>query len=396
MATKVNDSTAQQTKNGNIFKRKWAKAKRWFKKKKPVAETLPTAASPSVNDLSNESFDEQPIDFPEWDFSDEEQASISSLPIVISPNDDSITTAASTSVNDLSNESFDEQPIDFPLPEWDFSDEEKASISSLPIVISPNDDLITTATDTSVISLCDEAFDQPTSPNPSPSPYLSKDESSLSSIPISITNEVPNCGHDVEIGILSKMVSDQQLLISGLEQQITKMVTKEWHEAEMYNYVLDIISEHNANLQKYQLDDGANEYAKKEENLIDEHIKEMNFRNNIISNQRREISMLKNDLFSLPEIHHAEMAQRDRMISDLKDEIETLRAGRRATADAMKNNQPNKSSENKPQKTPFRNFKSSWSKGMRQTKETLWTKPIAQLNNRPLNDPTNEWANYPY
>jgi len=338
MATKVNDSTAQQTKNGNIFKRKWAKAKRWFKKEKPAAETLPTAASTSV----------------------------------------------------VSNKSFDEQPIDFPSPAWDFSDEEHASISSLPIIISPNDD--STAPDTSVISRCEEAIDQPTSPNPSPSSYLSKDEFSLSPI----TNEVPNCGHDVEIGILGKMVADQQLLISGLEQQITKMVTKEWHEAEMYNYVLDIISEHNANLQKYQLDDGANEYAKKEENLIAEHIKETNSRNNIISKQRTEISMLRNDLFSLPEIHNAEMAQRDRMISDLKDEIETLRAGMKATAEAMKNNQPNKSSENKPQKTPLRNFKSSYSKAMRQTKETLWTKPIAQLNNRPLNDPTNEWVNYPY
>ena len=199
----------------------------------------------------------------------------------------------------------------------------------------------------------------------------------------------------VDYARLDTKVTNQRLVISNLRKQMANMITKERHEEKMVKYVMDIISEHNANLKMYQLiDDGRNEYAKKEEDLIAEHKREMNGRNIIISHQRMEISMLKNDAFSLSEIHDAKMAQRDRMISNLKDEIATLRSETKTTAGTTKNQK--KKSANKSPKTPFRKLKSNCSKAMRQTKKTLWTNPIAQLNNRPMTDPTNEWEKYAY
>jgi len=196
--------------------------------------------------------------------------------------------------------------------------------------------------------------------------------------------------HATEIEKCKGIANNQRLTITNLNKKMANMISYERHEEEMNDYVLSIIREHNANLRTYQLDDGKNEYVEKEQLLTAQHIKEMNGRNNIISHQRTEISRLKCDYFSLADNRIAEMTHRDRMISDLKKEIATLRS----EINHLQSNKPSASA--KPPKTPFRQFKSNSSKLMRQTKETLWTKPIAQFNGRPLNDPSNEWEHYAY
>ena len=354
MATKVKDLTTPQPKKVNLLKKKWIKAKGWFKKEKPTTEIHLTAANSSPNHLPKETFDASPpINNSSWSwvFTNEEPAS---SPIATSPNE---------AINDLSEEPFHSlAPTSSPSTAPSSSEicDDKTSLSSSPAIIMTPDEMFKCD--------CDGIISEQLKENKN-----LKEENAR----------------------LDTTVTNQRLAISNLRKQMANMITKDRHEEKMVEYVMGIISEHNANLKTYQLiDDGKNEYAKKEENLIAEHNREMNGRNNIISHQRMEISMLKNDAFSLSEIHNAKMAQRDRMISNLKDEIATLRSEIKTTAHANRN-QTKESAKIQP-KTPLRKLKSNCSKVMRQTKKTLWTNPIAQLNNRPMTDRTNEWEKYAY
>jgi hypothetical protein len=201
---------------------------------------------------------------------------------------------------------------------------------------------------------------------------------------------------DAKFKASDKLVSNQRMTISNLKTKMANMVTKEWHHEAMNDYVLAIISEHNANLKTWQLDDGKNKYVEEKEFQIVQHSKEIDVCNSIISNQRTVISMLKSDLFSFTDIHNAQITQRDRMILDLKNEIASLRGGMKTVAGITTKQSKPCATIKKPPKTPIRQLKSNCSKVMRVTKETLWTKPIAKFNHRPLSDPTNEWENYNY
>jgi hypothetical protein len=199
-------------------------------------------------------------------------------------------------------------------------------------------------------------------------------------------------------------------------EPLTSYVSKEWHEKTMQDFVQLSTDEHHHFLQLVQ-----------QEIRIAETSREMAESNN--SHLRSEILMLKNEISVLNDIHETEMAERNRAISDLYNEIATLRTDL-ASIDAspkkprhvhlsfkqpaktsfmtkvsnfMEESQPPENaipwadleaasvdarnntpihvhlSYKRPAKTSFRKFKSECSKAMRLTKKTLWTNPIWQL-----------------
>jgi hypothetical protein len=195
-------------------------------------------------------------------------------------------------------------------------------------------------------------------------------------------------------------------------EPLTSYVSKEWHEKTMQDFVRLSTDEHHHFLQLVQ-----------QEIRVAETSREMAESNN--SHLRSEIFMPKNEISVLNDIHETEMAERNSTISDLYNEIATLRIDLAAASiDAspikkprhvhssykqpaktsfmtkvsnfMEETQPPENtivradlaaeehasnntpihvylSYKRPAKTSFRKFKSECSKAMRQTKKTLWT-----------------------
>ena len=100
-------------------------------------------------------------------------------------------------------------------------------------------------------------------------------------------------------------------------QPFTVYVTKEWHEKEMKDYAQLVNDQHQHFVQAVQ-----------EQILSAEYSKEMELESSNILYQKMQSEnlMLKVDLSVLNDIHEADMAERNRVISNLCKENETLRA----------------------------------------------------------------------
>ena len=111
-------------------------------------------------------------------------------------------------------------------------------------------------------------------------------------------------------------------------QPLTVYVTKEWHEKEMKDYFTLVNDEHQHFVQAVQ-----------EQILSAEYSKEIELESSNILHQKMQSEnvMLKVDLSVLNDIHEADMAERNRVISDLCKENETLRANLTATVHASTN-----------------------------------------------------------
>jgi len=121
------------------------------------------------------------------------------------------------------------------------------------------------------------------------------------------SNDIINCPREEKIHQQTSQTDDA---ISG--EPLTSYVSKEWHEKKMQDFVQLSTDEHHNFLQLVQ-----------QEIRIAETSREMAESNN--SHLRSEILMLKNEISVLNDIHETEMAERNRAISDLYNEIATLR-----------------------------------------------------------------------
>jgi len=165
-------------------------------------------------------------------------------------------------------------------------------------------------------------------------------------------------------GNLESVIGDRDQNIS--DHPLTVYVTRQWHDKEMEDFALLVTKEHNKFLEN--MNGCTNHQAA---TLTAQHnmSKEMAERDRIISHQRNEILMLKVDLSSVTDAHDDELTERDRMISILTDENETLRG--KITVEEASHDATNNVLPSKPPKTPFRTFKSKCSNAVRQTHNTL-------------------------
>lgn len=183
-------------------------------------------------------------------------------------------------------------------------------------------------------------------------------------------NKISDLQNEVTIlkGNLEQLVDDREKN-QIKDRPLTIYVTREWHEKEMQEFALRVTRDHNEFLHGF---------ADQAETLIAEHSRlceGVAERDRIISDQRNDISTLRIDLNSVTDAHMEELAERDRMISILNKENENLRA-RLTAAEAhpttiISQFPTVKSTPPKPPKTLFRKFKSNCSKVVRQTQQTL-------------------------
>ena len=188
-------------------------------------------------------------------------------------------------------------------------------------------------------------------------------------------NKISDLQNEVTIlrGNLEQLFDDREKdEIHLKDRPLTIYVKREWHDKEMEEFSLRATRDHNEFL---KIIHGCADQA---ETLMAEHSKlweAVAERDRIISDQRNDISMLRIDINSVTDAHMEELTERDRMISILHNENENLRARLTAaeahTATIISQFPPVVSTPSKPPKTPFRKFKSNCSKVVRQTQRTL-------------------------